>query len=224
MKSSKAFTLIELLVVIAIIAILAALLLPVLSTAREKARQTGCASNLRQLGTGIQLFADEHDEQLPGPTWQGLYEEYDNQDTTRLPFYIATYLALPAPAPTPQMLPVDRCPSAALRWTEPADTPPMDMHQPLSFIANTQVMNSQGVPARPFGYPSSLISQGDDDPPEKLSEIMNPSLSWAMTDADQQNALASGVYFDLLPSTPVHRSVRNQLFLDWHVAATGITD
>ena len=61
----KGFTLIELLVVIAIIAILAAILFPVFAQAREKARQTSCLSNLKQIGTAVQLYVDDYDETLP---------------------------------------------------------------------------------------------------------------------------------------------------------------
>ena len=59
------FTLIELLVVIAIIAILAAILFPVFAQAREKARQTTCTSNMKQMGLAMMMYAQDYDEQLP---------------------------------------------------------------------------------------------------------------------------------------------------------------
>ena len=59
------FTLIELLVVIAIIAILAAILFPVFAQARAKARQVSCASNIRQMGTAVTMYAQDFDEHFP---------------------------------------------------------------------------------------------------------------------------------------------------------------
>lgn len=59
------FTLIELLVVIAIIAILAAILFPVFAQAREKARQTSCLSNLKQMGLAWNMYAQDYDETTP---------------------------------------------------------------------------------------------------------------------------------------------------------------
>src|SRR5215208_4666647 len=65
LKGRAGFTLIELLVVIAVIAILAAILYPVFSIAREKARQTGCTSNLRQVGTAVQMYLQDYDGTYP---------------------------------------------------------------------------------------------------------------------------------------------------------------
>ena len=64
LTKERGFTLIELLVVIAIIAILAALLFPVFSQAREKARQTTCLSNLKQIGTAWLLFSQDYDDMI----------------------------------------------------------------------------------------------------------------------------------------------------------------
>jgi prepilin-type N-terminal cleavage/methylation domain-containing protein len=61
----RGFTLIELLVVIAIIALLAALLFPVLASARERGRQSACSNNLKQIGGALRLYADDWDDTLP---------------------------------------------------------------------------------------------------------------------------------------------------------------
>ncbi len=68
LQKRKGFTLIELLVVIAIIAILAAILFPVFAKAREKARQTACMSNEKQLGLGFTQYEQDYDEKLPRGT------------------------------------------------------------------------------------------------------------------------------------------------------------
>ena len=68
---TKGFTLIELLVVIAIIAILAAILFPVFAKAREKARQTACLSNLRQLATGMLMYIEDWNGTFPLGRFKG---------------------------------------------------------------------------------------------------------------------------------------------------------
>jgi prepilin-type N-terminal cleavage/methylation domain-containing protein/prepilin-type processing-associated H-X9-DG protein len=73
-RTHRAFTLIELLVVIAIIAILAAILFPVFAQAREKARQTSCLSNTKQMALSILMYVQDYDETFP----MGIPNDWNN--------------------------------------------------------------------------------------------------------------------------------------------------
>src|SRR5262245_41008736 len=106
--SLTGFTLIELLVVIAIIAILAAILFPVFAQAREKARQSACLSNLKQIGVALQLYTQDYDEMTPSARTYGAW--WTKNDPK----------AWPAPYARDQLMPYVKnealwnCPSIAL--------------------------------------------------------------------------------------------------------------
>jgi prepilin-type N-terminal cleavage/methylation domain-containing protein len=218
---ARAFTLVELLVVIAILGILAALLLPALARAKAQGYQAQCVNNLKQLGTAIEMYASEHEDRLPGPLWQGLYATYYD-DSTRMPYYIAPYLGMPAASPTVRTVPVAICTMSVKKGSQPpAGTDPRSLKQHVSYIVSVAVASSATeVLTRPFGYPYGSLPpglKGVDELPKKVHQIINPTTSWAITDADQINSVSLARYYEFLPKDKAHGRFRNQIFFDWHI-------
>lgn len=235
-RRSKAFTLVELLVVIAIIAILAALLLPVLAGAKQKAWQSNCVSNLKQVGYAVAMYTNDNNEYLPGPCWLGMFFTYQDTDPGQtiaqdpnkyfgsLAAYLTTYLAYPAPVSITQTAQVAICPASLPLMPKIPWSPPGGVG--ISYFSPEYVTNDVGVGNDvihfPFGRPNGPFA-----PNQKVNSIRHPSDEWAMTDCDRPLLDAFGytssTYYNYVAVQPAHGVrkpvLRNCLFFDFHVAS-----
>jgi prepilin-type N-terminal cleavage/methylation domain-containing protein/prepilin-type processing-associated H-X9-DG protein len=227
LRSRQAFTLIELLVVIAIISIIAAILFPVLSSAREHAREATCESNLRQIGLAMTMYQQDNDELFPS--------RRDLKTTPCPPWGTTSY-----PASDP------RC-----GWATVVLKPYVKSNDIWSCpsVAGSSIGNDQhvlevvtGVSARywmwPFDHDASVPMPIDDfwgktdeqaiegqDAAYKAAAAAGKSYPKGDATSTSDTELATDPYFPnsaiVLPSTlrglAVHFGGRNRLYLDGHV-------
>lgn len=243
-RNKSAFTLIELLVVIAIIAILAAILFPVFAQAREKARQTSCLSNLKQLGLAVTMYVQDYDENYPKASFWNTNTAFSN-------FYLwSSQLCV---QPYIKNTGIYKCPSDAFPaghnaafYGLPANRNPL----PISYMANAitpfypmfGVDKPQGLmpvgPEYGSGYPGATTLAAVPAPADMVmlaegrleyyqgiygcGEWLNNEIDWCYVTEDVTQQFIIDYFTLATPSDPWYRSWRrhsggsNVAFADGH--------
>lgn len=209
MKSStkRGFTLIELLVVIAIIAILAAILVPAVSSALDRARATSCMSNLRQVGVGLIAYALEREDEIP--VW---WDQANNQQWAGLlaPYMGQEWADSFDPDSKPESRRIFFCPVA---WAD---------------AGGSIEENAHGS----YGMNPSFASQAGQSP-QSMSALSAPTMTIAFADGHFLGSWwQAGVFYTSMgnsvgsASTPdaIHSEAANFTYADGHVGPLDFTD
>lgn len=218
----RGFTLIELLVVIAIIGILAGIAFPVFQRARRAADRAATTNSLRQIGTAINLYANDYNGRLPGPLWTYNFSWYHTGDTATLGYQLWSYLNIPQPTAKKKVASILTNP-ANTRYRQDADSPVYGLRDSVPDAANPAEAGYPEV-KKIFGQRSGYDPDDPDKQPKNLSLLADYPLSrvWMMRDIDQKNVSTSQSRWPELPPDPVLGNVRMTLFFDWHVAPVSV--